>query len=229
MRPAGLTAVCILSLAFGVLGGFSFVGGVVATFLQPVILDMTEWMQAKIISAQPAQMQKQFDQQLAGQKQMMRETMAVQQRWMPIMIGSMLVLGAAAVALIVGAIKGLGLKRQAHYWMIAGMSAGILHALMSGYVGAGIQQESQVITMRYLNQTTQSTPGGANPAARAMMTNAAQAGTAFGMVIVFGWALLKCGCYATCIGYLLTPRIRKLFESDGSERSIIDALSAKPT
>ncbi|MBL8849213.1 MAG: hypothetical protein JNG89_05995 [Planctomycetaceae bacterium] len=229
MRPAGLTAVCILSLVFGVLGGFSFVGGVMATFLQPVILDMTEWMQAKIVSAQPPQMQQQFNQQLAGQQQMMRETVAVQRRWMPVMLGSLLIVGAAAVALIVGAIKGLGLKPRAHHWLIAGMAAGILHALLSGYVGAGIQQESQVITMRYVNQTLQASPGGANPAARAMTTNFAQAGTAIGMAFIFGWALLKCGIYAVGIGYLLTPRIRQLFEGDGSERAIIDALSAKPS
>ena len=229
MRPAGLTAVCLLSLALGVLGGFSFIGGVVTTFLQPVILDATEWMQGQIVSSQPPQMQQQFSQQLAGQKQMMRETIDVQRRWMPVMFVSLLILAATAVALIVGAIKGLGLKPRAHHWMIAGMAGGILHALVSGYVGAGVQHESQMITMRYVNQTLQATPGGTTPAARSMTTNIAQAGAAIGMVFIFGWALLKSGIYGTCIWYLLTPRIRALFEGDGSERAIIDALSPKPT
>ena len=52
MRPAGLTAVCVLALAFGVMGGFALVGGIVTTFLQPVMMDVTEWMQDKIFSLQ---------------------------------------------------------------------------------------------------------------------------------------------------------------------------------
>jgi hypothetical protein len=56
-----------------------------------------------------------------------------------------------------------------------------------------------------------------------------QAGTAIGLAFAFGWALAKCGMYGVCIWYLLTPRVRRLLEGDGSERAIIDALSEAPT
>lgn len=229
MRPTGLTAVCLIAMALGVLGGFSLFTSIVATFLQPAILDFTEWMQAKIMSVQPAQMQQQFAQQMASQKQMMQEMIAIQRGWMLYLVAGLVVLAATATALIVGGIKGLRLRPRAHYWMIAGFSAGILHALISTFVGIAIQRESEPITMKYVNQSMQTNPAMANPAARAMMTNASQAGATIGYAFLFGWALLKCGAYATCIGYLLTPRNRRLFEGDGSERAIIDALSDKPT
>lgn len=229
MRPAGLTAVCLIALIFGVLGGFGFVGGIATTFLQPVIMDLTKWVQGKVLSVQPAQMQKQLEQTLAGQEQLMRETVALQRGWLPLLSVNLLILGGAAVALVVGAVKGLGMKPRAHYWMIAGMTAGIVHALLVGYVGVRIQRETAPITQRYVNQTLQGTPGGANPAARMMANNMAQAGAAIGFAFVFGWALVKCATYITCMGFLLTPRIRKLFEGDGSDRAVIDALSQAPS
>jgi len=224
MRPAGLTAVCIISLCLGVLGGFSLLAGCVGLVAQPFMMDAMQNFMKGMGGAQSPQMQQQLEQQ----RVVMQETLVVQQRWMPFMILAMVILAVAVVGLIVGAVKGLRLKRMAHRWMIFGMATAMVHALVAGYVGYGSQVESQAIVMRHFNQTVQTSPGMANPAAKAMANNMMQAGTGIGMVIVFGWVLLKCGYYAIAIWYLLTPPIRKLFEGDGSERAIIDALSDRP-
>jgi hypothetical protein len=229
MRPAGLTAVCVISLILGILGGLALGGGCITTFAQPYVMKVSEAFQEWVLRMQPPQMHKQFAQQRAQQKVMMEETMAVQRPWRPYLIAGLAILTAAVVGLCVGSVKCLRLKPRAHTWLIVGMSAGILHALISSYVGYGIARDTQPIAIKYVNQMQQTIPGPGAPAARAASSAAMQISAVVTMVLVFGWALVKCGFYGIGVCYLLTPRIRRLFEGDGSERAVIDALSETPT
>jgi hypothetical protein len=225
MRPAGLTAVCIITLCFGVLGGFSLFGGCLSIAAQPLMLKFVGGATQKLVSANTPQMQQKLEQQQA----VMKETLAVQRQWLPFMIVGLVILAVAVVSLIVGAIKGLNLRPMAHRWMITGMTAAIVHAFISTFVAYRTQMESQEISFRHFNQALQTTPGATNPAAQAMANNMMQVGTSLGLVVIFGWTLLKCGYYLIAIWYLLTLRIRQLFESDGSDQAVIDALSDAPT
>lgn len=229
MRPAGLTAVCVISLVLGGLGSLSLLCGCVNTMFQSVMMDASLGMQDWIKNLQPPQMRQQMAKQWEHQDELMQEVAAIQANWRIISIALLLILAVAAVGLIGGAIKGLNLRPRAHHWMIIGMSAGILHGLFAAYRDTGIQRETQVLTIRHMEKTLQSMPGGPNPQSRVMTSSAMQLTGTLAAVIYYGWALVKCTTYATCIWYLLTPRIRQLFEGDGSERAVIDALSDTPT
>lgn len=227
MRPAGLTAVCIISLIVGVLGGFAVVAGCGGLMFRSTIMKLSQDFQKTVMSGAPQtpqlqQMQKQNE-------AMMNELVKVQNKWIVPGVAAMFVSAAAVVGLIVGGIRGLNLKPRAHLWMIVGFSAGILHALIASYIGYATQHDTQAIMVQQMNQAMLTVPGSAPPGARAMTSSAMQAGAAIGFAFIFGWAFLKCAAYATCIGYLLTPRNRKLFEGDGSDRAVIDALSAPPS
>jgi len=225
MRPAGLTAVCIIALCLGVLGAMGVVVGLGGLVLQPAIQRWSTDMQKNLPGGQTPQMQ----QQLERQQVMMKEMEAVMHKWI---VPSLIATGICVVAvigLIVGSVKGLNLRPMAHKWLIVGMSAGIIHTLVGGYVGLGTQRESQLVTQRFMDQTLQSGPAATAPGAKAIMNSTMQMTMVLAMVMVFGWGLLKCITYAFSIWYLLTPPIRRLFEGDGSEQAVIDALSATPT
>jgi hypothetical protein len=225
MRPAGLTAVCIIALCLGVMGGMGIVVGTVGLVLQPAIQKWATDLQKGLPGAQSAQGQKQAE----LQQNMMKELEPVTRKWLiPSIIGSTVCL-VAVVCLIVGSIKGLNLRPMAHQWLIIGMSTGILHALVAGYVGHSVQRETQMVTMRYLDQTFQAGPAAKAPGAKAVVNSTMQISVVLGMVMIYGWGLVKCTFYAFSIWYLLTPQIRRLFEGDGSERALIDALSEAPT
>lgn len=225
MRPAGLTAVCIISLILGLFGSLAVLLGCVGLIAQPAIMKMSQDFQKSVVTSQSPQVQQQLQQQEA----MMNQMAAVQKKWMVPSAAAMLIAVVAVVGLIVGSIKGLYLKPQAHKWMIAGMTAGIVHALVASYIGYATQRDTQGIVMQQMNQTMQAAPGGMPPGAAAMTNSAMQASMAISFAFIFGWAFVKCAYYATAIWYLLTPRIRRLFEGDGSDRAIIDALSEQPT
>ena len=224
MRPSGLTAVCVICLVMGALGCFPLLFGCIGLVAQPMINEVTQDFVRGMAGNSP-----QVQQQLDQQESMMQEVMAIQREWMPYSIAAMVFLAVAVVGMIVGAILGLNLKRMAHVWMITGMVAAIAHGLIGGYVGYTIQRDSQAIVMRNMNQAMQAGPAPAPPAAKAMANSAMQAGQAVGLMFMVFWLLVKCGTYGTCSWYLLTPKIRQLFEGDGSERAVIDALSEPPT
>jgi hypothetical protein len=225
MRPPGLTAVCIIALCLGVMGAMGIVVGIGGLVLQPAIQKWSTDLQKSLPGAQTPQGQKQAE----LQQNMMKELEPLTRRWLiPSLIGSAICL-VAVVCLITGSIKGLNLRPMAHKWLIIGMSAGILHALVGGYVGHAVQRETQILTMRYMDQTLQSGPAAKAPGAKALMNSTMQLTMVIGMVMTFGWGLVKCIFYAFGIWYLLTPMIRRLLEGDGSERAVIDALSATPT
>ena len=225
MRPAGLTAVCVIALCLGVMGAMGVVVGIGGLVLQPAIQRWAADFQKNMPGGQSPQAQKQFE----AQQEMMKEMDVVVRKWIvPSLVGTAICV-VAVIGLIVGSIKGLNLRPMAHKWMIVGMSAGILHALLAGYVGLGTQRDSQAVTQRFMDQTLQAGPAATAPGAKAIMSSTMQMTTVLAMVMVFGWGLIKCTTYAFSIWYLLTPRIRQLFESDGSERAVIDALSEKPT
>lgn len=225
MRPAGLTAVCIISLILGLFGSLALLAGCGGLIFQSTIMKMSQDFQKSVVTSQAPQVQQQLQQQEA----MMNQITQVQKKWIVPSAAAMLIAAVAVAGLIVGAIKGLYLKPNAHKWMIAGMTAGIVHALAAAYIGYATQRDTQGIVMQQMNQTMQNAPGGMPPGAQAVTNSAMQASMAIGVAFVFGWAFAKCAYYATAIWYLLTPRIRRLFEGDGSDRAIIDALSEQPT
>lgn len=229
MRPAGLTAVCIISYVLGFTGSLALLCGCANTLFQSAIMEASLGVQNWFDNLQPPQMQQQMAKHYEYERELMQEFAAIQANWLVISVALLLVLAVAVVGLIGGAIKGLNLSPRAHHWMIVGMSVGIVHGLFGAYRDAGIQRESQVLSLRHMERTLQATPGGANPQARAMTSSAMQVTSTLSAVLYWGWALVKCTTYAICIWYLLTPRIRQLFEGDGSERAVIDALSETPT
>lgn len=225
MRPAGLTAVCIIALCLGVMGAMGVVVGIGGLVLQPAIQKWSTDLQKSLPGAQTPQGQKQAE----LQQQMMKELEPVTRKWL---IPSLAVSGICVVAvigLIVGSIKGLNLRPKAHKWLIVGMTAGILHTLLGGYVQVAAQRDTLPVTQRFMDQTLQSGPAATAPGAKAIMNSTMQMSMALAMVFAFGWGLVKCITYAFSIWYLLTPRIRRLFEGDGSEQAVIDALSETPT
>jgi hypothetical protein len=227
MRPAGLTAVCIISLCLGVLGTFGLLAGCFGLVAQPMIMQWSRDFQKSITQNQSSPQLQQMQEQ---QEAMLEELQTIQRKWLIPSVAGLGIAAVAVIGLIVGAIKGLSMKPYAHKWLIIGMSAAIIHSLVASFVGYVTQRETQVIMVRQMNQTMQqNTPGGMPPGATALTTNAMQLGAAIGMVLIFGWMLVKCGFYTIGIWYLLTPRIRQLFEGDGSDRAVIDALSDAPT
>lgn len=224
MRPAGLTAVCIIAIVMGVIGAFTNLLGVIGMVIQPYMSDFMQMFMSGM-PGQPAQVQQQLEQQ----RVIMDDMAAIQQQWMPFIVAAMVVLMAAVLCMIYGGIQGLRLKPKAHWWMIGGMCAAMLHGMINGYYTYGTQRDSHPVMVRHMNQTLQAGGAPAPPAARAMTNSAMQFGTAIGLVFIILWIMVKCCLYGSCIWYLLTPKIRQLFESDGSDRAIIDALSEAPT
>lgn len=229
MRPAGLTAVCVLALCLGVLGGGGLLVGCVSTFAQPLVMKVSESFQEWVLAFQPAQLRQQMAKQRELQKGMLDELAVIQRPWKPYQIVNLLLLAVAVTGLLVGAVKGLKLRPRADKWLMTGMITGVLYSLLASYIAYGTARETQPIAAKYTNMTLQSVPAGSAPAARAASAAAMKVTAAFTMIMVFGWAVAKCTYYAIGIWYLRTPRIRQLFEGDGSERAVIDALSDTPT
>jgi len=228
MRPAGLTAVCVISLILGLVGGLALVVRGAAYVAQPFLMKVAADFQQSVTRQSP-----QMQEMQKHQEAMNQEIAAIQRRWLVPSIAGNLIAAVAAVGLVVGAVRGLHMKPRAHILLIAGMAAGILHGLMASSIGYATARETQPIMQRHMTLATQNVGAGLPPAARAMqtsMTNSMmQVGTALGFVFIFGWTFVKCAVYAVCIWYLQTPRIRKLFEGDGSDRAVIDALSDAPS
>jgi len=228
MRPAGLTAVCIICLIVGLFGSLGLLLSCAGYIAQPMLMKLSSDFQ-KTLTPRTAQTQQ--EQQL--QETMMQDIAAIQRKWLIPSLAATFVAAVAMAGLIIGAIRGLHLRRMAHAWLIAGMAAAILHAFIASYIGYVTQREIQPIMAQQMTQAMQNAAPGAPPAARAMtsgmMSSAMQVSTAMGMMFIFGWTLLKCAFFAVGIWYLLTPRIRALFEGDGSDRAVIDALSDAPT
>ena len=65
MRPAGLTAVCIIALVMGAIGAFTSIFGCIGLVAQPLVMELTQWFMELLPGSNTPQFQQQMDQQQA--------------------------------------------------------------------------------------------------------------------------------------------------------------------
>lgn len=210
MRPAGLTAICIIGLVLGILGGFGLLTSCGGMIMQPIMQDAMEQLQ-RSLPGSPAQVQQQLDMQTTIQ----RDVLAVQARWRPWLIAGMVLQLATVSLLLIGSIRGLGLKRGAHRWLAAAMLCGIVQSILQTGIFWVTQRETTAILSRTMPQIMKGTPGAPMPPGMPQMMSSMMNFSATITIMAFAiWGLAKVGYYVTAACYVLTRRIRLLFDPE---------------
>jgi hypothetical protein len=188
------------------MGGLTLIGSCGGLILQPFMESFVEQVYQNMPGPQ---------QQIQQQMAMQHEIMAVQIRWRPWLIGGVVLQTATVVLLLVGCIKGLGLKRGAPRWLLAAMICGILQALLQAGLTWGMQRETAAIMSRHMAQMMQSTPGAPMPPGMPqMMSGMMNFSTSLSILFIAAWGLAKIGYFGYSICYLSTAGVRRLFEPD---------------
>ena len=206
MRPTTLTVICIIGLCLGVFGAFTVLASCGGLIMQPYVEQLTLRLQESIGAPPQAQ------QQMAAQRAMQHDIMAVQYRWRPWLIGGFLLQAATVTLLFVGCIKGLGLKPGAHVWLLAAMCVGIVQTLVQVTLNWAMQQEMMGIMTRHMTQMMQATPGAPMPPGMPqMMSGMMSFSTTLSILFIAVWGLAKIGYFAWSAWYVMTPSVRQLF------------------
>jgi hypothetical protein len=210
MRPAGLTAVCIIGIVLAVFGGLGLLMSCGGMIMQPFIQDAVVQFQ-RGLPGSPPQMQQQIELQAALQ----RDVLAVQARWRPWIITGMVLQLATVALLLIGCIRGLGLKRGAYRWLVAAMLCGVVQSIVQTGVFWGTQQETAAIMSRSMAQIMRGTPGAPMPPGMPqMMSGMMNFSTTITIMVFAAWGLAKIGYFVFGACYVLTRRIRALFTPD---------------
>lgn len=219
MRPAGLTAVCVIGLVLGVLGGLGLLMSCGGLILQPFMQDAVMQFQRSLPGSNP-QVQQQLDMQAAIQ----RDVLAVQARWRPWLIAGMVLQLATVVLLLAGCIRGLALKHGAHRWIVAAMLVGILQSILQTGVFWATQRETTAIMSRSMAQIMRGTPGAPMPPGMPQMMSGMMNFSATITIMAFAaWGLAKVGYYVFGACYVLTPSVRRLYAAEGTTANAVAA------
>ncbi len=211
MRPTALTVICVIGLCLAGLGVFSALAGCLGLIAQPALNKFVMDMQQGL----PAQ-------QMQAQQAMQQEIVAVQRKWMPLLIGQYGLHVVTVVLLFIGCVKGLKLGRNGHKWLFAAMISAIVLEVLRLIPAIGMQREIQAVMANYMNQMMAAGPGAPPPAVRGMMQEMMSIGTGVGIVFTFGWALLKLGFYGWSAWYARKPEVQRLFTGEDVPIELVD-------
>lgn len=204
-RPGGVIAIGVVAI---ILGCLSSCAGVMACGGVAMQGQMEQMQQASMAGMPP---NVQLDQMQAAQREMMEE----QSKYQPITLGSAILGGLLALAILVAAAMALSGREIGRKLLVALFGAGMAFEVVRTGAEVWVQYQMKDIMDRYMSRVmTMSVQPGQPPMPQefeGMMSGVMGAGVAIGMCLLVGWAAAKVVYYGISIGYLRKSEVRASF------------------
>lgn len=202
-RPGLLTALCVFAIVLGVLGLILAVvgtGGLIAG------KQLQKAFQPRPAPGIPPEM-------VQAQQDLQDEMYAVQARYTVPLGGLLLFQFVAALLLLVGGVRSLGLHETGRMVLVAGLGVACAFEFSRAIVQTMINLESMTAMNNFVEKWMESMPQnpGAPPGMQDMMGKFMRASMIASLVFSYALVLAKLALYVAGLVYLHRPRIRALF------------------
>lgn len=204
-RPGQLTAIAIIAIVLGLMGGCAGLWGLGGALLQGQLQSTQEkWLES---SGMPAS-------QLESQRAMQHRIEEIQRKWMPFTATQQTLNLLASAALLAAGVLLLRMHARGPMLFVASVIGNLVVDLAGGVLGVVIQQDTQEVMHQMMADMAAQSPGA--PGAGRMFEGIVQASSWLGVCMAGGWFLLKAAYYVWGIVYLRKPEAKRLFAGETS-------------
>jgi len=203
-RPGMLTALCVLCIVLGALGVMNSLMGTAGAIGGQQLQAM---VQPKASPGMPPEMQK-------AQQDFQDQLNAVQGRYFWEIVGGLAFRFVAALLLLIGGIRSLGLKESGRKTLLVACAVAAVFELLHAILQSLVNMETMTAVNSYVQEMTAAIPqqGNAPPGMAPMVQGIVRVSIIAGFILAYLLALSKICLYVFGLIYLRKPHIRGLFQ-----------------